>query len=240
MDNFDNRMAAIQPGVTIRVANKLGDNPDEKMSVNLRFNKMADFAPAAVARQVPATAKLLEAREQLANLLRYMDGKVGGRRSAEEAPGRSAADGGAARTAAAELAGTNPRPRKVELKRGTVASWPKKLVASEAATQVETVEADEFAALLKQSFKPRTERAATEVENAVTTLVAQALKDTSCHQVRCPRHHRGDDRAARPEALRADERDSCTRRSSSRSKAPGAACIISSSIRRRTPTSRSG
>ena len=37
---------------------------------------MADFTPAAVARQVPATAKLLEAREQLANLLRYMDGKV--------------------------------------------------------------------------------------------------------------------------------------------------------------------
>ena len=31
---------------------------------------------AKVARQVPSMAKLLEAREQLANLLRYMDGKV--------------------------------------------------------------------------------------------------------------------------------------------------------------------
>lgn len=40
-------------------------------------------------------------------------------------------------------------------------------------------EADEFASLLKQSFKPRTERAATEVENAVGTLVRQALADTS-------------------------------------------------------------
>ena len=77
MDNFDSRMAAIQPGITMRVANKLSDNPDEKMSVNLRFNKMADLSPVAVARQVPATAKLLEAREQLSNLLRYMDGKVG-------------------------------------------------------------------------------------------------------------------------------------------------------------------
>lgn len=76
MDNFDNRMAAIQPGVTMRVGNKLGDDPDEKLSVNLRFNKMDDFSPAAIARQVPATAKLLEAREQLSNLLRYMDGKV--------------------------------------------------------------------------------------------------------------------------------------------------------------------
>ena len=39
--------------------------------------------------------------------------------------------------------------------------------------------ADEFSALLKQSFKPRSERAATEVENAVSTLVQQALADTS-------------------------------------------------------------
>src|SRR3954451_9130471 len=46
-------------------------------------------------------------------------------------------------------------------------------------TQVGTAEADEFANLLKQSFKPRTERAATEVENAVSTLVQEALKDTS-------------------------------------------------------------
>src|SRR5262249_10843420 len=76
MDNIDNRMAAIQPGVTFRVDNKLAENSGEKMGVNLRFNKMADFEPAAVARQVPALAKLLEARTQLANLLRYMDGKV--------------------------------------------------------------------------------------------------------------------------------------------------------------------
>jgi len=34
------------------------------------------MSPAAIARQVPATAKLLQAREQLQNLLRYMDGKA--------------------------------------------------------------------------------------------------------------------------------------------------------------------
>ena len=44
---------------------------------------------------------------------------------------------------------------------------------------LETRDPDEFASLLKQSFKPRTERAATEVENAVSTLVQQALADTS-------------------------------------------------------------
>ncbi len=76
MDNFDQRMAAIEPGVTFNVANKLSDETGENMSVALRFSKFEDFSPTAVARQVPSLAKLLEAREQLANLLRYMDGKV--------------------------------------------------------------------------------------------------------------------------------------------------------------------
>jgi type VI secretion system protein ImpB len=80
MDNFDSRMAAIDPGVSFRVANKLGDkagdDTGEKLSVNLRFKKMEDFTPGKVARQVPPVAKLLQAREQLSNLLRYMDGKV--------------------------------------------------------------------------------------------------------------------------------------------------------------------
>jgi type VI secretion system protein ImpB len=76
MDNFDKRMAAIEPGVAMKVANKLGDDSGEKLSVKLKLKKMEDFSPAAIARQVPATAKLLRAREQLANLLRYMDGKA--------------------------------------------------------------------------------------------------------------------------------------------------------------------
>ncbi len=76
MDNLDARMAAIQPGVSFRVENKLVDNSGDKMGVQLRFDKMADFEPGAIARQVPAVARLLEARQQLANLQRYMDGKV--------------------------------------------------------------------------------------------------------------------------------------------------------------------
>jgi type VI secretion system protein ImpB len=78
MDNFDKRMAAIEPAVTMRVSNKLGaEEGSEKLAVKLKFNSMADFSPAAIARQVPAMAKLLAAREQLANLLKYMDGKAG-------------------------------------------------------------------------------------------------------------------------------------------------------------------
>jgi len=77
MDNFDNRMGAMRPAVTFRVDNKLGaDGNNEKLPVKLEFKKMDDFSPARVGRQIPAVAKLLQAREQLANLQRYMDGKV--------------------------------------------------------------------------------------------------------------------------------------------------------------------
>jgi type VI secretion system protein ImpB len=69
-------MAAMQPGIAFRVDNKLGENSGERMGVELRFNKMADFEPTAVAKQVPAVARLLEARMQLANLQRYVDGKA--------------------------------------------------------------------------------------------------------------------------------------------------------------------
>lgn len=76
MDNFDQRLSAIEPAVNFNVPNKLGQDESEKLSVSLKFSKYEDFNPAAIARQIPATAKLLEAREQLANLLRYMDGKM--------------------------------------------------------------------------------------------------------------------------------------------------------------------
>jgi type VI secretion system protein ImpB len=81
MDNFENRLSAIKPAVSFRVDNKLAEAPGEQMPVKLKFEKMEDFSPASVAKQVPALASLLEARTQLANLLRYMDGKV----SAEDA-----------------------------------------------------------------------------------------------------------------------------------------------------------
>jgi type VI secretion system protein ImpB len=77
MDNFEKRMAAIEPAVSLKVDNKLNDGGGEKLSVNLTLKKMEDLTPGAIARQVPALASLLQAREQLANLLRYMDGKVG-------------------------------------------------------------------------------------------------------------------------------------------------------------------
>jgi type VI secretion system protein ImpB len=76
MDNFDDYMESVQPTIAFRAENRLSDQSGEQMGVKLTFNKMADFEPAAIARQVPALRALLEAREQLANLQRYMDGKV--------------------------------------------------------------------------------------------------------------------------------------------------------------------
>ena len=76
MDNFDKRMAAIEPGLSFKVKNRLDPDSGTQLAVNMQFRQMDDFSPAAVARQVPALAKLLEARQQLSNLLSYMDGKV--------------------------------------------------------------------------------------------------------------------------------------------------------------------
>lgn len=76
MDNFDDYMESVEPTVTFRTENRLADGSGEKMGMSLTFRKMDDFSPAAIARQVPALKALLEAREQLANLQRYMDGKA--------------------------------------------------------------------------------------------------------------------------------------------------------------------
>ena len=69
MDNFESRMAAIEPGAAFTVPNKLGDGQGERLAVDMHFKKMDDFSPVAIARQVPPLAKLLTAREQLSNLV---------------------------------------------------------------------------------------------------------------------------------------------------------------------------
>lgn len=74
-DTLDDYMESVAPGIAINVDNKLDPEAGGKLSVNLNFKKMADLGPGEIARQVPALATLLEARQQLANLQRYMNGK---------------------------------------------------------------------------------------------------------------------------------------------------------------------
>lgn len=75
-DNLDEYMESIEPGVSMSVPNKLTDEEGAKLGVSLKFKKMDDLSPGEIARQVPALNKLLEARQQLANLQRYMNGRV--------------------------------------------------------------------------------------------------------------------------------------------------------------------
>jgi len=74
-DTLDDYMAAVAPGIALNVDNKLDPEQGGKLSVELHFKKMADLSPGEIARQVPALNSLLEARQQLANLQRFMNGK---------------------------------------------------------------------------------------------------------------------------------------------------------------------
>ncbi|MBJ9674409.1 type VI secretion system contractile sheath small subunit [Burkholderia gladioli] len=75
VDNFDSRMQSMKPHVNFTVPNTL--TGEGNLEVDISFESMDDFSPAAVARKVDSLARLLEARTQLANLGTYLDGKVG-------------------------------------------------------------------------------------------------------------------------------------------------------------------
>ena len=74
-DNFDARMKSMKPRVAFQVDNTL--TGEGSLPVDITFESMDDFSPAAVARKVDSLSKLLEARTQLSNLITYMDGKTG-------------------------------------------------------------------------------------------------------------------------------------------------------------------
>ena len=75
VDNFDDRLKSMKPRVAFQVPNTL--TGEGNLNVELTFESMDDFSPAAVARKVDSLNKLLQARTQLSNLLTYMDGKSG-------------------------------------------------------------------------------------------------------------------------------------------------------------------
>ena len=75
IDNFDDRLKSMKPRVAFTVPNTL--TGEGNLAVDITFKSMDDFSPAAVARNVDALSKLLEARTQLSNLMTYMDGKTG-------------------------------------------------------------------------------------------------------------------------------------------------------------------
>jgi type VI secretion system protein ImpB len=86
VDNFDSRLKATKPRVAFQVPNTL--TGEGNISVEMTFESMDDFSPAAVARKVDSLNKLLTARTELSNLLTYMDGKS----KAEDLVGKLLAD----------------------------------------------------------------------------------------------------------------------------------------------------
>jgi type VI secretion system protein ImpB len=71
VDNFDERLKAMKPKVTFNVPNTL--TGEGNLAVDITFESMDDFSPAAIAKKVEPLRKLLEARTQLKNLTTYMD-----------------------------------------------------------------------------------------------------------------------------------------------------------------------
>jgi type VI secretion system protein ImpB len=74
-DNFDDVLKSMKPHASFTVANKLSDDPDAgKIGVDLRFQSLDDFNPDRVAQQVDPLRKLLELRQQLADLRGSLQG----------------------------------------------------------------------------------------------------------------------------------------------------------------------
>jgi type VI secretion system protein ImpB len=76
-DNFDEIMSKIRPRLDLSVPDtmKRKDGKAEgNLKVELHFEKFSDFHPESLVSQVPRLAKLLEARQQLRDLLAKLDG----------------------------------------------------------------------------------------------------------------------------------------------------------------------
>jgi type VI secretion system protein ImpB len=71
-DNFNDVMARMNPGLKLKVDNKLSEQGGQ-MAVDLKFNAIEDFEPARVAAQVPALRALMETRAKLRDLMSKVD-----------------------------------------------------------------------------------------------------------------------------------------------------------------------
>ncbi|MGO8744498.1 MAG: type VI secretion system contractile sheath small subunit [Thermoguttaceae bacterium] len=71
-DNFNDVMTRMTPGLDLKVENTLKGDGSE-FGVQLKFNRIEDFEPANVVRQVEPLRKLLETRDKLRDLLTKVD-----------------------------------------------------------------------------------------------------------------------------------------------------------------------
>ena len=71
-DNFNEIMGKISPRLDLSVPDAMKGTGNLKIELN--FKAFEDFHPEAIVQQVPRLAKLLEARQQLRDLLAKLDG----------------------------------------------------------------------------------------------------------------------------------------------------------------------
>jgi len=64
-DNFDEVLSKQKLSLSFNVEDRLSGEEDSELAVNLNFDKLKDFNPEAVAKQVPELAQLLEIRKAL-------------------------------------------------------------------------------------------------------------------------------------------------------------------------------
>ena len=67
-DNYDEVLKGQELDLSLTVPNKLSEDPEDEMGVNLSFGSLKDFGPEAVAEQTPELKKLLELRKALGSL----------------------------------------------------------------------------------------------------------------------------------------------------------------------------
>ena len=83
-DNFDEVLKAQNLNLDLAIPNKLSEDPEEEMSVSLKFETIRDFEPEAIARKTPELNKLLELREALTSLKGPMSNRPEFRKKIQE------------------------------------------------------------------------------------------------------------------------------------------------------------
>jgi type VI secretion system protein ImpB len=67
-DNFQKVMAEQKLSLSMTVKDRLSEQEDSELNVNLKFRRLSDMEPAAIENQVPELKKLLELRAALTAL----------------------------------------------------------------------------------------------------------------------------------------------------------------------------
>lgn len=165
VDNFNQCLESMKPRVAFQVPNTL--TGEGNLGVDLTFESMDDFSPAAVARQVSGLNQLLLARTQLSSLMTYVDGKPGAQDLIAKFlndPGLLQSLASAPKPEDADGAGSDENYEMAETD-----------IEGQAGADGKKPEVDDFMSLLSQEIRPKSKRDREVMEQAIQTLATEAL-----------------------------------------------------------------